>query len=68
MRERCLKTVYELAKRDERIVFIGSDLGVGVLDDVQANIPRPLLHGGRQRSRTSSASPRAWRWKGTSCT
>jgi hypothetical protein len=28
MRETCLDQVYELAKRDERIFFIGSDLGV----------------------------------------
>jgi transketolase len=39
MRERCLKTVYELAREDERIVFIGSDLGVGVLDEFKKNIP-----------------------------
>jgi transketolase len=33
MRETCLKMVFELAKQDERVVFIGSDLGVGVLND-----------------------------------
>lgn len=39
MRERCLKTVYELAQQDERVVFVGSDLGVGVLDEFKRTIP-----------------------------
>jgi transketolase len=39
MRENCLKMVYELAKTDERVVFVGSDLGVGVLADFKKNIP-----------------------------
>jgi len=39
MRERCLKTVTELARTDERIVFIGSDLGVGVMADFKAAFP-----------------------------
>lgn len=39
MRESCLKTVYELARKDERVVFIGSDLGVGVLADFKKEIP-----------------------------
>lgn len=39
MRESCLKMVYELAKTDERVVFIGSDLGVGVLAEFKRDIP-----------------------------
>jgi transketolase len=39
MRENCLKTVYELAKSDERIVFVGSDLGVGVLAEFKKEMP-----------------------------
>lgn len=31
--------VYELAQQDERIVFIGSDLGAGVLDDFKREMP-----------------------------
>ncbi len=31
--------VYELAKQDERIVFIGSDLGAGVLEDFKREMP-----------------------------
>jgi deoxyxylulose-5-phosphate synthase len=39
MRKRCLDEVYELARRDERIVFIGSDLGVGTLDRFKNEFP-----------------------------
>ena len=39
MRKRSLDMVYELAKKDERIVFIGSDLGVGTLDSFRKEIP-----------------------------
>lgn len=31
--------VYELAKQDERIVFIGSDLGAGVMEDFKREMP-----------------------------
>ena len=39
MRKRCLDEVYELAKKDERIVFMGSDLGVGTLDRFKNEFP-----------------------------
>ncbi|MFO0823454.1 MAG: hypothetical protein U0792_10115 [Gemmataceae bacterium] len=39
MRERCLKTITELARTDDRVVFIGSDLGVGVMADFKAAYP-----------------------------
>jgi transketolase len=39
MRKRCLDAVYELAKKDERIVFIGSDLGAGTLDQFREELP-----------------------------
>jgi transketolase len=39
MRKRCLDSVYALAKQDERIVFIGSDLGVGTLDQFKREMP-----------------------------
>ena len=32
MRRTCLETVHDLAKRDDRVVFVGSDLGPGTLD------------------------------------
>jgi transketolase len=39
MRKTCLRMVYELAKQDERVVFIGSDLGAGVLEDFKREMP-----------------------------
>jgi transketolase len=39
MRNTCLNMVYELAKRDERAVFIGSDLSPGLLDDMKRAMP-----------------------------
>ena len=39
MRKTCLDMVYELAKRDQRVIFIGSDLGPGVLDKMRTEIP-----------------------------
>lgn len=39
MRQTCLEMVYELAKRDSRVLFIGSDLGVGTLDEFKKSFP-----------------------------
>ena len=39
MRRTCLNMVYELAKRDDRVVFIGSDLSPGLLSDMQTAFP-----------------------------
>jgi transketolase len=39
MRKTCLDCVYDLARADKRIVFIGSDLGVGTLDGFKNEIP-----------------------------
>jgi transketolase len=39
MRKTCLDMVYELAKQDERVVFIGSDLGAGTLDQFRDEMP-----------------------------
>ncbi len=33
MRKTCLNHIYKLAKKDERVLFIGSDLGAGTLDE-----------------------------------
>ena len=38
--------VYELAQQDERVLFIGSDLGPGVLDDFKKNIPERFFMEG----------------------
>ena len=39
MRRTCLNMVHDLAKRDERVVFIGSDLGAGLLDGMKSEMP-----------------------------
>lgn len=39
MRETSLRCVYELAKRDGRVVFIGSDLGAETLKDFRREMP-----------------------------
>ena len=39
MRKTCLDMVYELAKKDERIFFLGSDLGVGTLRSFKEEMP-----------------------------
>lgn len=39
MRETCVNMVYELAKQDERVVFIGSDLSPGLLAKMKEQFP-----------------------------
>jgi transketolase len=39
MRERSLRAIHRLAASDSRVVFIGSDLGAGVLDEFRADFP-----------------------------
>ena len=39
MRKSCLDSVYEFAKNDPRIVFVGSDLAAGALDKFKQNMP-----------------------------
>lgn len=39
MRKTCLNQVYELAKKDERVVYVGSDIGANTLDDMKENMP-----------------------------
>lgn len=39
MRKTCLDMVYELAKKDSRIFFIGSDLGIGTLQQFKQEMP-----------------------------
>jgi len=38
--------VYELAQKDERVLFIGSDLGPGVLDEFKQNMPKRFFMEG----------------------
>ena len=46
MRKTCLDMVYELAKQDPRIFFIGSDLGVGTLAKFGTEMPGRFLMEG----------------------
>lgn len=46
MRQTCLNMVFELAKADDRIFFIGSDLGVGTLADFKNEIPERFVMEG----------------------
>jgi len=46
MRQVCLEMVYQLAKTDDRIVFIGSDLGVGTLQSFKEEYPERFFMEG----------------------
>ena len=39
MRKTCLDWVYKLAKQDPRVIFIGSDLSPGLLDEMKQEMP-----------------------------
>ncbi|MFZ3354888.1 MAG: transketolase C-terminal domain-containing protein [Xanthobacteraceae bacterium] len=39
MRATCLNMIYDLAKRDKRVLFIGSDLSPGLLANMQKEMP-----------------------------
>ncbi len=40
MRNTCINMVYELAKRDPRPIFIGSDLSPGLLGEMKRTMPQ----------------------------
>ena len=46
MRRTSLDCVYQLACRDDRVIFIGSDLGVGVLADMKKDMPERWIMEG----------------------
>ena len=46
MRKTSLDHIYQLAQQDERVIFIGSDLGPGVLSDFKHNIPERFFMEG----------------------
>ena len=46
MRKTCLDMVYELAKQDSRIFFVGSDLGTGTLSQFRDEMPDRFLMEG----------------------
>jgi len=46
MRKVCIDMVYELAQRDPRVLFIGSDLGAGILDAMKREMPERFFMEG----------------------
>lgn len=46
MRQTALQTVYELAKQDSRVVFVGSDLGAGTLKEMKEELPKQFIMEG----------------------
>ena len=46
MRKTALRMVHELARRDERVVFLGSDLGAGTLDAMKREMPERFFMEG----------------------
>ncbi len=46
MRKTSLNTVYQLAKKNKKILFVGSDLGFKVLDDMKKALPKNYLMEG----------------------
>jgi transketolase len=46
MRRKCLDMVYEMAKQDERIFFVGSDLGFGTLKEFREEMPDRFIMEG----------------------
>tara|TARA_B110000259_G_C14017483_1_gene401861 strand:+ start:90 stop:1016 length:927 start_codon:yes stop_codon:yes gene_type:complete len=46
MRKECLDSVFRLAKKNKKIIFIGSDLGAGVLNEFKKKIPERFFMEG----------------------
>ena len=46
MRKTCLDTVYKIAKKNKKRVFLGSDLGPGVLDNFKKEMPKRFFMEG----------------------
>lgn len=46
MRKACLESVYDIAKRNKKVIFVGSDLGPGVLDKFKKEMPKRFFMEG----------------------
>lgn len=46
MRKECLKSIFKLAQKDKKLLFIGSDLGPGVLSEFKKNYPKRFFMEG----------------------
>ena len=57
MRKKCLQMVHELARKDERVFFVGSDLGFGTLKEMQDEFPdRFIMEGISEQSTVGLAA------------
>ena len=52
MRKKCLQMVHELARKDERVFFVGSDLGFGTLKEMQDEFPDRFIMEGISEQNT----------------
>ena len=46
MRKRGLEEIYKLAQKNDKIIFIGSDLGFKTLDDFKQELPKQFFMEG----------------------
>lgn len=46
MRKTCLETIYKLAAKDSKVIFVGSDLGPGVLNNFKKQFPNRFFMEG----------------------
>ncbi len=46
MRKKCLETIFRLAKKNKKILFVGSDLGPGVLEEFKRKYPERFFMEG----------------------
>jgi len=64
MRNACIETLLELAKQDERIVFITGDLGFGVVTPFMQQLPLQFINAGvAEQNMTGIATGMALRGK-----
>ncbi|MDI6642159.1 MAG: transketolase, partial [Elusimicrobiota bacterium] len=50
MRQTCLNCIYELAKKDKKVIFIGSDIGAGTLEQFKKEMPERFFMEGVSES------------------
>ena len=46
MRQQVLKSIEKISKKNKKIIFLGSDLGPGILKDFKKKKSSKVLHGG----------------------
>ena len=46
MRKKSLATIHNVAKKNKKVIFIGSDLGAGLLDEMKEELPEQFLMEG----------------------